>query len=295
MPLECLLVADDLTGACDAAVHFAARGVAASVVMELVVTEGPADEARVLAVSTESRDLAPGEIRARIAGAARSAPAAERVFKKIDSTLRGNPGVEIAAAMEEFRCDRAVVCPAFPEFASRGGGWAAAREGDGGLCADRPGRADRAWVCPRAACGDRVYAGARRVLRCGGRRGPGRDRRGSAVDGAAGAVAGSGGLARAMARLIGGPYAATPLAPTRTGTVLFCIGSEHPATVAQVAALVAERPGRHVLLRIPWGRILAAEAAGWIAAVPAAALVVSGGDTASLVMRAIGARRDRVV
>ncbi len=38
-----------------------------------------------------------------------------RVYKKIDSTLRGNPWVELGAVMRELDVDRALVRPAFPE------------------------------------------------------------------------------------------------------------------------------------------------------------------------------------
>ena len=36
------------------------------------------------------------------------------IYKKIDSTLRGNVGAELQAAMEEFGCEKAIVAPAFP-------------------------------------------------------------------------------------------------------------------------------------------------------------------------------------
>ena len=80
--------------------------------------EPDAAGARVLAVTTESRDLPPAEIRRALAAVAAEFPvdSAARVFKKIDSTLRGNTGLEIAAALESFHCDAAVVCPAFPEM-----------------------------------------------------------------------------------------------------------------------------------------------------------------------------------
>ena len=106
--MDCLLVADDLTGACDAAVHFAMRGIRPAVV--LVARGASAAGARMVAISTESRDLAPDDIRRALFAAAAEFPGdcAARVFKKIDSTLRGNTGVEIAAALEAFalRCGR---------------------------------------------------------------------------------------------------------------------------------------------------------------------------------------------
>ena len=111
--IDCLLIADDLTGACDAAVYFAMRGIRPATV---VMARGTATAgARMLALSTESRDLPLAEIRRALSAAAAEFPAdSTRVFKKIDSTLRGNTGVEIAAALEAFHCDAAVVCPAFP-------------------------------------------------------------------------------------------------------------------------------------------------------------------------------------
>src|ERR1035438_8126173 len=110
VPLACLLVADDLTGACDAAAHFAVRGLRPATV--LVARGAKAAGARMLALSTESRDLPPAEIRR--APAAESPADSALVFKKIDSASRGNTGLDIAAALESFHCDAAGVCPAFP-------------------------------------------------------------------------------------------------------------------------------------------------------------------------------------
>jgi uncharacterized protein YgbK (DUF1537 family) len=97
------------------------------------------------------------------------------------------------------------------------------------------------------------------------------------------------------------------------GQVLFCIGSDHAVTVEQQRNLIAMRSalpvraetatpqgivaalrrGEHVVLSVPPGqtsmervRQLIGDAAG-----AAGALVLSGGDTASLVCRALGARR----
>ena len=111
--LECLLIADDLTGACDSAVHFAARGRRAAACLGL-----DADPAglEVLAISTDTRDAPPEEFRRMAGEAARRFSLCEIrvVFKKIDSTLRGRAGEEIRAATEAFGCQAAVVTPAFP-------------------------------------------------------------------------------------------------------------------------------------------------------------------------------------
>ena len=97
----CAVIADDLTGACDSAVQFANVGL-----RTVVSLDGPV-EAEVVAYSTDSRDK-PGVMPA-IAGA-------PIIFKKIDSTLRGNTRADILAALDAYGFDTAVVNPAFPEM-----------------------------------------------------------------------------------------------------------------------------------------------------------------------------------
>jgi len=114
LSLECLIIADDLTGACDAAVPFATRGL--RVVAWLDPDVPVPAEAAVVALSTESRNLAPEGARESIRNVAQRWPVAGTriLFKKIDSMLRGSPGAEIAAALDAFGCETAVVTPAFP-------------------------------------------------------------------------------------------------------------------------------------------------------------------------------------
>src|ERR1035438_5599700 len=104
--LDCLIIADDLTGACDAAVQFARSSV-------MLAMDAPPAGASVIAVSTESRNLLEEEVPALMAQVA-DWLRARVLFKKIDSVLRGNPGAEIAAAMQAFGCDAVVATPAFP-------------------------------------------------------------------------------------------------------------------------------------------------------------------------------------
>lgn len=287
--LDCLLIADDLTGACDAGVYFSAT--------VMIAPDSEAPGVRVIALSTESRDLAPEEIRRAMARAAAAFPphSAARVFKKIDSTLRGNTGLEIALALESFQCEAAVVCPSFPamqrvvehgflkvtsapEFApidvsarlAQQSGLPCTHTAPDGIAALLASGAR--LVSVDANCDldlDRIAAAilpmGRRIL-----------------------WAGSAGLASALARLLGAECAAPP-APTRLGAVLFCIGSDHPVTLAQQAALLAERSC--VVLRIPRGLISEDEVRERISGAPAAALFLSGGDTASLVCRAASVQR----
>ena len=129
---------------------------------------------------------------------------------------------------------------------------------------------------------------------------------------------GSAGLASALARTFPcctwgrSPTCPRP-APPPTSSVLFCIGSDHPVTVEQQRHLMAHRAalslsaktatplsivsalrrGEHVVLNVPVRQASAERVRGLIenAAGAAGALVLSGGDTASLVCRALGVRR----
>lgn len=106
------MLADDLTGACDAGAAFAVAGFRTTVVWREDI-EWPADAA-VLVVSTETRAVPPDDAAQTIR---RVVQRLDRtiVFKKIDSVLRGSVEAEIAAAVQAGGFRRAVVCPALPE------------------------------------------------------------------------------------------------------------------------------------------------------------------------------------
>jgi len=114
-----LVVADDLTGACDTGHEFAARGYRTRVALHPAGSPG---DAEVLVVDTDSR-YAPADVAADAVRAAVEAHPAETLYKKIDSTLRGNLAAEVTAALQA-RVDRgtrdgtpdglAVVAPAAP-------------------------------------------------------------------------------------------------------------------------------------------------------------------------------------
>jgi D-threonate/D-erythronate kinase len=288
--LDCLLIADDLTGACDASVPFAMRGRRAVAMLD-IATEMPS--ADILAVTTNSRDLGIEAVRRLMCEAARRLPFrdARLLFKKIDSTMRGNVGGEVAAAVEVFGCDAAVITPAFPAVGrvveagylrltsgqtfppievARRLRWQGAEP-----CRHvRPGAVELSerFISVDATCdGDldgivrEVAASGKRVL-----------------------WAGSGGLAAALARTL--PKMGTvPIVPC--GSPLFCIGSDQPVTLAQLDRLIAERPASRVM-RVARG-MPAAEVREAVR--EAGALVLSGGDTALLVCRAISADRIEVV
>ena len=107
------IIADDLTGACDAGALFAGRGpVGVFVAPELPDARWPA-----AAVDTESRALPPADAAARVRRAADGLQArlgGGRIFKKIDSTVRGPVAAELDALMSATGATTALVCPAFP-------------------------------------------------------------------------------------------------------------------------------------------------------------------------------------
>ncbi len=109
------VIADDLTGAGDAGVQFAAAGMRTRTLRDDWAPTHLAG-AEVVVVDTASRGLTAADAYRRVrAAAARLREAAVQVvYKKVDSTLRGPLGAEIDAAMDACRPTLALVCPAYP-------------------------------------------------------------------------------------------------------------------------------------------------------------------------------------
>lgn len=108
--MSVLIVADDLSGAADCAIGFTNAGRRSVVSLDV---DGFNASAQVVAIDTDTRRLAPGEAAARaVAAWQRLAAPGRRLYKKIDSTLRGNWVAEVAALQP--LAGLAVVAPAFP-------------------------------------------------------------------------------------------------------------------------------------------------------------------------------------
>src|SRR2546426_12821882 len=103
------IVADDLTGACDAGTLFAGKAP-----VPVTVWPDPPVAAEIAVVDTESRHLDRAAATDRVGDAAAQRAGATSWFKKIDSTLRGHVGAEIVALLQATRTPSAVTCPAFP-------------------------------------------------------------------------------------------------------------------------------------------------------------------------------------
>ncbi len=107
------VIADDLTGAADAGVQFVRAGYRTAVVFHGEVA--PTADVDAVSFDTDSRNMPAGFAAKRVVDVAREVRGARVVYKKLDSTLRGNVAAELAVAFGASRCSRTVVAPAFPE------------------------------------------------------------------------------------------------------------------------------------------------------------------------------------
>jgi D-threonate/D-erythronate kinase len=106
------VIADDLTGAADTGVQFVHAGYRTAVFFR--ATEVLEDDLHAVSFDTDSRTMPAGFAAKRVLDAAHAARGAHIVYKKLDSTLRGNVAAELAAALGGARRDRVIVAPAFP-------------------------------------------------------------------------------------------------------------------------------------------------------------------------------------
>jgi uncharacterized protein YgbK (DUF1537 family) len=107
------VVADDLTGAADAGVQFVRGGYRTAVVFH--GEAAPTTDIDAVSFDTDSRNMPAGFAAKRVVDVVRAVRGARVVYKKLDSTLRGNVAAELAAAFGASGCSRTVVAPAFPE------------------------------------------------------------------------------------------------------------------------------------------------------------------------------------
>lgn len=114
-----LVVADDLTGANAAGARFARLGLStASVTTAAAVAEMSAGH-EVVVTSTSSRHVSAAEASRRVGRVMEAAGDVALIVKRTDTTLRGNVGSELEAALLRVRLRhpgaRALFVPAFPE------------------------------------------------------------------------------------------------------------------------------------------------------------------------------------
>lgn len=114
-----LVVADDLTGANAAGARFARLGLTAVTLTSPGALGRRLPSCDVVVACTASRHLPATEAAERVRQAIRAAPPVGLVVKRIDTTLRGNLGAEMDAALDAVATTssrvRAVVVPAHPD------------------------------------------------------------------------------------------------------------------------------------------------------------------------------------
>lgn len=264
-PIPCGIIADDLTGGCDAGAAFAQCGVSTVVWLRPEALDAAAAKVHVLVSGSRAApDAKAAAARVRELGQLLAAHGLPLVFLKIDSLLRGYP----RADLEATGAARALISPAFPANGRivENGTLRVVSDpsfepialadvfGPGAAIRDARSGEDLAAIVREA------YASAPPAL-----------------------LAGSAGLAWQLARSAGLPRDVPP-PPRRKGRLLAVVGSVTALTLQQLARLEAERPPNLDLLRFDWSAAAYADlrerAAAWNIA-DISALILSGGDMAA--------------
>ena len=326
--------ADDLTGACDTGAPFAGRGLETLVVVHDGDDPPPSPDtaAAVVVIDTESRErpVEDARARARWAGSALKVGPARVLYKKLDSTLRGQVAAEADGMLDGAGLAMALLAPAFPaqhRTVVDGRLYVDGRPADETPVARDPAfpRTGASVLGLLAAGGVRPVAAlplttvrrgsdavAGRLERFGGTGGRvlAADAETAAdlsvlADAARGRsvlLAGSAGLATALARQIAPVVPGRREAPVRRlrRPLVVVAGSPHPATRTQLGRL-GRREGVDVLAppedqavddparRRETVARLAEAARTRVDRARPGALLLTGGETAIAVLRALGA------
>jgi uncharacterized protein YgbK (DUF1537 family) len=110
------MLADDVTGGCDAGVQFSQHGAPTRVYLDL--PQGPAAFAGVSVLVNHCRGEAPEEAARKVREACDwiAASGSRLCYKKMDSTLKGNVGAELEAIRSKLPDRLILVSPSFPKM-----------------------------------------------------------------------------------------------------------------------------------------------------------------------------------
>ena len=111
------IIADDLTGANDTALQFHLKGCNIQILLDYTIEPSGKSNTQAWSISTETRNKTPEEAYKIVTDATEKLINnfnAEYIYKKIDSTLRGNVARETLAVLKSMDGDAAVIVPAFP-------------------------------------------------------------------------------------------------------------------------------------------------------------------------------------
>jgi uncharacterized protein YgbK (DUF1537 family) len=302
-PQQICLLADDLTGACDAAVAFLPTGRAVRVWLGAAATF-PATEP-VQAFNTDSRSLSPAKASRIVArtAAALALNSQTLLFKKIDSAARGPFAAEILAAHRVFGSRAVLLAPAFP---------AAGRTVRNGILEIQdatgqrtqidiaslfpPNRRNLIALVSRPEELAAALGTGKSVLLCDSSTQSDLEALVRATEQFPGLLfAGSAGLALALAshdarRIRRVPPPSASRVPSRILTrTMLVAGSDHPVTKLQLETLDRIDSRAVQVLRLDFGPSDRARILDAFRTFAPRALILTGGDTASLAAGTLGA------
>jgi uncharacterized protein YgbK (DUF1537 family) len=303
------LIADDLTGAADAAVAFSERGLRTHLLLD-THTSPPVD-ADVTAFSIESRDAPTEELPARneILRSLLRQPGI--CLRKIDSIVRGNTLAEIALIARMGLDATILLAPAYPalgrctisgelhwqdalhsgvvplETPLRALGVSCIRFPPDTATRELASHLRTAASSPSTIClcdaSSQVHLDA--IVTAG------------IASESKLLWIGSAGLAFALSNQLPARVPEPRERASKGASVLFFIGSEHPVTRRQLEVLRAAEPPHVVIIPVPRGRTHSHEIRDAVARQPPgsiACVIMTGGDTAMFVCRALGVSSLRI-
>jgi uncharacterized protein YgbK (DUF1537 family) len=311
------ILADDLTGACDSAAAFVGSATSVRVALDLPTfhchVKNSARTEAILSLTTETRNLSQQhatEIIGQAIASLGKQPGAV-LFKKVDSAARGNFAAETIAALNASEAVIAIVAPAFPQ---------AGRTVAAGLLEIRDVSGQRATVNLRELFQDidskniatvpvadahilhraieRAISYGVHYLICDSSEQTHLEQLAQAGCSIPAPIlwTGSAGLARALAATHPSASARRQDLPEpRPGRTLLIVGTDHPVTTLQVASLRSKGVSQDRTIHlIDWAKVTPAAICATFAAEPTAALVLTGGETAAYVLRALRASSIRL-
>ena len=292
------ILADDLTGACDAAAPFVRTGRA--VRAWLGPSMGFAAGETVQAFHTASRNMTAQAAASAVSAAACELPRTPgtRVFKKVDSTLRGPIAAELIALQQALDARAVLLAPAFPAAGRIVRNGVLEVPNTAGKTEQRSmrdifpaGLHSQIVLVPSADSLASAFASGKSLLLCDAATQQDLDALARIAQSLPGLLfAGSAGLATALASLDGQSTAEAPL--PRAARVLFVAGTTHPATTLQLDRLAA-LPASDIqtrLVRIDPARADEQQIRDAFTQLQPDAVFLTGGDTAQLAATVLGAQ-----
>ena len=299
-----VLVADDITGACDSGTHFAQRGLPARLLLHGAHRCEP-----VLTLCTSTRNATDDQASAALRRTLNAIPTSWHehalFFLKLDSAARGPIAASILVAAETLQPKVILYAPAFP---------ALQRTVDQGVLriCDIAGQQtlvslrdlfpasvhNRIAIIPTGSQSTLHEAmlealdDGRNILLCDSTSTDDLNTLAQTVLSLSLKTlwVGSGGLASSLAEALS-PNKAASTQPLPTGPALLICGTNHPVTMLQLDALQEQHATAEPahILQIDWQQTMPAEIRAHVAQHQPATLILTGGDTAAFVLDALDA------